>query len=163
MSSKDWWLNWFRALRKSQKHSSYRAEAVSLLWRISLCRPAGFYQSFYSFPPQLCPRRWSCSPFSLSNNFFSVGLGFQQLMSWRETPSNSPRVGASRSFPAEEKRTEGKRRWHRRLVCPTTNPQVWCWAHTASVQTLLSVQALKYGTVSEKRCFKQIVSNLSAV
>lgn len=117
-------LKWFHAWIKS----SYRAGAASPLWRTSLCPPAGSYQSFYSSPPQLCPRRWSCSPFFLSslwNNFLVSDRVFSSSLGWRETPSDDPRGAVSWSFPAGETRREkgGERRWHRRLVCHTVEPE----------------------------------------
>lgn len=97
--------------------------AVWLLWRLSLDLPADSYQSFYSFPPQLCPPRWSCSPFRLSG-LSTVELRAQRCMSWRKRPSNSPPGGVK--FPSRgeaggerEREREKKRRWHRRLDCPS--------------------------------------------
>ena len=113
-------LKWFHAWIKR----SYRAGAASPPWRTSLCPPAGSYQSFYSSPPQLCLRRWSCSPFLMFNLFIYFHSGTTCLVSVRVfSSSDDPRGAVSWSFPSEGRREGGERRWHRRLVCHTVEPE----------------------------------------
>lgn len=71
--------------RAATQSSSYRAEAVSLPWRTSLCLPGGFYQSFYSSPRRLSPRRWSCSPCLFSGDLLASDYCLSSPVSWRET------------------------------------------------------------------------------